>query len=55
LKVCYLRTCPAFYLRLIDDSLELGVNFSHIKIKTMSVLNPFKRIDSHIMDDRFVD
>ncbi|KAF2280290.1 golgi membrane protein-like protein [Westerdykella ornata] len=30
---------------------ELGVNFSHIKMKTLAVLNPFGRIDQHIMDD----
>lgn len=30
---------------------ELGVNFSHIKSKTMTVLNPLRQIDQHIMDD----
>lgn len=30
---------------------ELGVNFSHIKSKTLIVLNPVARIDQHIMDD----
>lgn len=30
---------------------ELGINFGHIKSKTMTVLNPMKRIDKHIMDD----
>jgi protein YIPF5/7 len=30
---------------------ELGVNFDHIKSKTFTVLNPFARIDSHLMDD----
>ncbi|KAI9700853.1 MAG: hypothetical protein M1836_002223 [Candelina mexicana] len=30
---------------------ELGVNFGHIKMKTLSVLNPLARIDQHIMDD----
>jgi hypothetical protein len=30
---------------------ELGVNFGHIKVKTLSVLNPFARIDQHLMDD----
>jgi len=30
---------------------ELGVNFSHIKMKTFAVLNPLARIDQHIMDD----
>ncbi|KZF22899.1 Yip1-domain-containing protein [Xylona heveae TC161] len=30
---------------------ELGVNFEHIKFKTLTVLNPLARIDQHIMDD----
>jgi hypothetical protein len=30
---------------------ELGVNFGHIKMKTLAVLNPFGRIDRNIMDD----
>ncbi|EFX00681.1 golgi membrane protein [Grosmannia clavigera kw1407] len=30
---------------------ELGVNFSHIRAKTLAVLNPFQRIDQHLMDD----
>jgi len=30
---------------------ELGVNFGHIKTKTLTVLNPFKTVDQHIMDD----
>ncbi|KAI1256489.1 hypothetical protein MGN70_001613 [Eutypa lata] len=30
---------------------ELGVNFGHIQMKTLTVLNPFARIDQHIMDD----
>jgi hypothetical protein len=30
---------------------ELGVNFAHIRAKTLTVLNPFARIDQHIMDD----
>lgn len=30
---------------------ELGINFDHIWEKTLSVLNPFKMTDSHIMDD----
>jgi len=30
---------------------ELGVNFNHIKVKTLTVLNPLRRIDAHIMDD----
>ncbi|CRG91480.1 SAM50-like protein SPAC17C9,06 [Talaromyces islandicus] len=30
---------------------ELGVNFDHIQTKTLTVLNPFARIDQHLMDD----
>jgi len=30
---------------------ELGVNFSHVRSKTLAVLNPFRRIDQHLMDD----
>lgn len=30
---------------------ELGINFSHILSKALVVLNPFKTIDRHIMDD----
>ncbi|EEB08513.2 rab GTPase binding protein [Schizosaccharomyces japonicus yFS275] len=30
---------------------ELGINFGHIKQKTMTVLNPFRYVDTHIMDD----
>lgn len=32
-------------------NVELGINFDHIKDKTLQVLNPLKRADSHIMDD----
>ncbi|KAI6780651.1 protein YIPF5/7 [Emericellopsis cladophorae] len=30
---------------------ELGVNFGHIQAKTLAVLNPFRPINQHIMDD----
>ncbi|KAI2792130.1 Protein transport protein YIP1 [Penicillium oxalicum] len=30
---------------------ELGVNFEHIRTKTLTVLNPFASIDRHLMDD----
>ncbi|PHH79375.1 hypothetical protein CDD80_4934 [Ophiocordyceps camponoti-rufipedis] len=30
---------------------ELGVNFGHIQKKTLAVLNPFRHIDQHLMDD----
>ncbi|KAK6540040.1 hypothetical protein TWF694_008872 [Orbilia ellipsospora] len=30
---------------------ELGINFGHIKMKTLAVLNPMAAMDQHIMDD----
>ncbi|KAH7927136.1 Yip1-domain-containing protein [Leucogyrophana mollusca] len=30
---------------------ELGINLSHIRAKSMTVLNPLRRVDEHIMDD----
>jgi len=30
---------------------ELGINFSHIRAKSMTVLNPLQRVDERIMDD----
>ncbi|KAF3927013.1 hypothetical protein ABW21_db0200615 [Orbilia brochopaga] len=30
---------------------ELGINFTHIKMKTLAVLNPMASMDQHIMDD----
>ncbi|KAK3384655.1 hypothetical protein B0T24DRAFT_662928 [Lasiosphaeria ovina] len=30
---------------------ELGINFRHVQTKTLAVLNPFSRIDQHLMDD----
>ena len=30
---------------------ELGINFHHIRAKTLTVLNPLRRVDEHIMDD----
>jgi len=30
---------------------ELGINFSHIYVKSMTVLNPLRQIDERIMDD----
>ncbi|KAI5819622.1 hypothetical protein BZA77DRAFT_259541 [Pyronema omphalodes] len=30
---------------------ELGVNFTHIKGKTLAVLNPLRTVDQHMMDD----
>jgi hypothetical protein len=32
-------------------STEIGVNPSHILAKSLTVLNPLKRVDEHIMDD----
>ena len=36
---------------MIAPDIELGINFSHIRIKSMTVLNPLQKIDEHIMDD----
>lgn len=33
------------------NRIELGINFSHIRAKSLTVLNPLQRIDEHIMDD----
>ncbi|KAI8923177.1 hypothetical protein BC831DRAFT_472492 [Entophlyctis helioformis] len=30
---------------------ELGINFGHIKAKSLTVMNPLKAVDRHIMDD----
>lgn len=30
---------------------ELGINFKHVQTKGLTVLNPFKAVDKHIMDD----
>lgn len=30
---------------------ELGINFGHIRSKTLTVLNPLQAVDEHIMDD----
>ncbi|RDX54979.1 Yip1-domain-containing protein [Polyporus arcularius HHB13444] len=30
---------------------ELGINFSHIRDKSLAVLNPLRTVDEHIMDD----
>ena len=32
-------------------SIELGINFSHIWAKSLTVLNPLRRVDARIMDD----
>ena len=42
---------PAFRCLLSHHVLELGINFSHIRSKSLAVLNPFERIDARIMDD----
>jgi len=31
--------------------LELGINFSHIRAKSLTVLNPLQGVDARIMDD----
>ncbi|KAF7428617.1 hypothetical protein PC9H_007844 [Pleurotus ostreatus] len=30
---------------------ELGINFSHIRAKSLTVLNPLSKVEPHIMDD----
>jgi len=42
---------PALRCLLSHRVLELGINFSHIRSKSLAVLNPFERIDARIMDD----
>jgi protein YIPF5/7 len=32
-------------------TLELGINFSHIQAKSLTVLNPLRAVDARIMDD----
>ncbi|KAI6002719.1 Yip1-domain-containing protein [Pisolithus albus] len=34
-----------------SDVAELGINFSHIQAKSMTVLNPLQHVDERIMDD----
>ena len=36
---------------LIGIVIELGINFSHIRAKSLAVLNPLRQVDEHIMDD----
>ena len=46
--------CAALALRCLISSpcpVELGINFSHIRSKSLAVLNPFERIDVRMMDD----
>lgn len=44
----YLTKSP---FRCFDWKPELGVNFSHIKSKSFTVLNPLRPVDKNIMDD----
>lgn len=44
-----LYDCGLFLFALLET--ELGINFSHIRVKSMTVLNPLKQVDEHIMDD----
>lgn len=39
------------YTALNHCNAELGINFSHIGAKSMTVLNPLRRVDERIMDD----
>ncbi|EIW62892.1 Yip1-domain-containing protein [Trametes versicolor FP-101664 SS1] len=36
---------------LLEGMHQLGINFSHIRAKSLAVLNPLQRVDEHIMDD----
>ena len=45
------RAAPTLRCLLSHCVLELGINFSHIRSKSLAVLNPFERIDARIMDD----
>lgn len=49
----YWKVCRVFSLwQILTFYLtELGVNFSHIRDKSMTVLNPLRGVDEHIMDD----
>lgn len=33
------------------STIELGINFGHIRVKSMTVLNPLRGVDERIMDD----
>jgi hypothetical protein len=49
-----LEGASAVHLSVLPPSYftqELGINFSHIRAKSLTVLNPLSRIDEHIMDD----
>ncbi|KAJ7072265.1 Yip1-domain-containing protein [Mycena amicta] len=36
---------------LLEGATQLGINFSHIRAKSLTVLNPLSSVDEHIMDD----
>ena len=38
-------------MRILTLITELGVNFDHIKSKSLTVLNPLRRPEQNIMDD----
>jgi protein YIPF5/7 len=40
-----------FTTRAAHNPRELGINFSHIRAKSLTVLNPLRRVDERIMDD----
>lgn len=42
------KRCFSIYLSV---AAELGINFSHIQAKSMTVLNPLQQVDERIMDD----
>lgn len=51
----YVCVSTFFAILVADNSslnrAEIGVNPSHILAKSLTVLNPLKRVDEHIMDD----
>ena len=52
-RLCW-KVCAAPASRCLVFSpylLELGINFSHIRSKSLAVLNPFEHIDARMMDD----
>jgi hypothetical protein len=48
--ICFSNSSCLIHVGPLPSS-ELGINFSHIGTKSMTVLNPFRRVDEHIMDD----
>jgi hypothetical protein len=45
------RNLYSFSHTHLANFLELGINFSHIRAKSLTVLNPLRGVDARIMDD----